>query len=65
MPGVGGFDCCRPLCVLLALTSMLGTMNEYRQQAKMVDVGRKAVTVRTAVASGKLVVRAETLDRFA
>ncbi len=64
MPGVGGSHSCRPLCVLLALTSMLGTMNEYRRPVKMIDVGGKAVTVRTAVASGQLVVRPETLDRI-
>ena len=64
MPGVGSFHGCRPLCFLLALTSMLGMMNEHRQQVKMIDVGGKAVTVRTAIASGQLVVRSETLDRI-
>jgi cyclic pyranopterin phosphate synthase len=43
---------------------MNATMNESTQPVKMINVGGKAMTLRTAVASGQLTVQSETLERI-
>ena len=49
---------------LLVLAGMLKLMNKQIQPVKMIDVGHKAITVRTAEASGSLVLLPTTLERI-
>ena len=43
---------------------MLKSMDEHMQPVKMIDVGHKSVTVRTAKASGSLLLQPKTLERI-
>jgi cyclic pyranopterin phosphate synthase len=43
---------------------MLQSMDKHMQPVKMIDVGHKSVTVRTAEASGSLLLQPKTLDRI-
>ena len=49
---------------LLVLAGMLKLMCKQVQPVKMIDVGHKAVTMRTAEASGTLVLQPTTLERI-
>ena len=49
---------------LLVLAGMLKLMSKQIQPVKMIDVGHKAITVRTAEASGSLVLLPTTLERI-
>ena len=43
---------------------MLQSMDKHMQPVKMIDVGHKLVTVRTAEASGSLLLQLKTLDHI-
>ncbi len=49
---------------LLVVAGMLKLMSKQIQPVKMIDVGHKAVTVRTAEASGSLLLQSTTLEHI-
>lgn len=49
---------------LLVLAGMIELMSKKIQPVKMIDVGHKAVTVRTAKASGSLLLQSTTLEHI-
>ena len=53
-----------PFVCLLALVGMLRFMSKQINPIKMIDVGHKAVTLRTAEASGSLLLRPMTLEHI-
>ncbi|HAU47592.1 MAG TPA: hypothetical protein DCW57_00785, partial [Planctomycetaceae bacterium] len=52
-----------PVC-LRSRMGMLQSMDKHMQPVKMIDVGHKLVTVRTAEASGSLLLQLKTLDQI-
>ena len=64
MQGVGGLKRLpTPMCLWHQI-DMLKSMDEHMQPVKMIDVGHKSVTVRTAKASGSLLLQPKTLERI-